>query len=140
MEVDTPRRRLLRAASAKKQHKAGDIWKKKDEREGNLPIPIGGVVTVGTDAVDRGHTDAIRVPAVVVRRSMHDDVTYYEVACLGGCLTTKYIRRDLIYEPNILPSAYCLDSVMQEWERLPKISVHKAVELNSITGGQGMIR
>jgi hypothetical protein len=92
MEVDTPRRRLLRAASAKKQHTAGDNWKKKDEREGNLPIPIGGVVTVGTDAVDRGHTDAIRVPAVVVRRSVHDDVTYYEVACLGGCLTSKSVE------------------------------------------------
>jgi hypothetical protein len=123
-----------------KLRSAGQSLKDKDEREGNLSIPIGGVVTVGTDAVDRGHTDAKRLPGVVVNITIHDEVRFYEVACIGGRLPTKYIRRDLIYEPTIPPSAYSLDGIVNDWKSLPKISLHKAVELNSITGGQGMIR
>ena len=41
----------MRANAAKRLRSIGDKWKNKDEREGNLPIPLGGVVTVGVDKV-----------------------------------------------------------------------------------------
>ena len=41
----------MRANAAKRLRSIGDKWKSKDEREGNLPIPLGGVVTVGIDKV-----------------------------------------------------------------------------------------
>ena len=62
----------------------GEKWKDKDEREGNLPIPIGGVVTVAVDKVDRGHNDAKRLPGVVVDMMVVEERRFYTVACLGG--------------------------------------------------------
>ena len=56
---DTPRRGNQRAQAAKNQAKAAEQWKFGD-REGNMPIPVGCIVTVGIDKVDRGPCDARR--------------------------------------------------------------------------------
>jgi hypothetical protein len=56
---DTPRRGNQRAQAAKNQAKAAEQWKFGD-REGNMPIPVGSIVTVGIDKVDRGPCDARR--------------------------------------------------------------------------------
>ena len=56
---DTPRRGNQRAEASKNQAKAAEEWKFGD-REGNMPIPVGSIVTVGIDKVDRGPCDARR--------------------------------------------------------------------------------
>jgi len=56
---------------------AGEVWKSKGERVSSMPIPIGGVVTVDTHPVDRSHTDARRLPGVIVDISIHDEIRYY---------------------------------------------------------------
>jgi len=56
---DTPRRGNQRAEASKNQAKAAEQWKFGDP-EGNMPIPVGCIVTVGIDKVDRGPCDARR--------------------------------------------------------------------------------
>jgi hypothetical protein len=56
---DTPRRGNQRAEASKNQAKAAEQWKFGD-REGNMPIPVGSIVSVGIDKVDRGPCDARR--------------------------------------------------------------------------------
>ena len=56
---DTPRRGNQRAAASRNQAKAAEQWKFGD-REGNMPIPVGSIVTVGIHKVDRGPCDPKR--------------------------------------------------------------------------------
>ena len=56
---DTPRRGVLCALASANQNKSSDKWRFGD-REGNQPIPVGAVVTVNIDKVDRAHTDPKR--------------------------------------------------------------------------------
>ena len=120
---DSPGRGILRATAAKRLRAIGEKWKDKDEREGNLPIPIGGVVTVAIDRVDRGHNNAKRLPGVVVDMMVVEERRFYTVACLGGVLKTKYLRNDLIYEVNVTQDAYDLEDVFTNWKLL-KVSIH----------------
>jgi hypothetical protein len=54
--ADSPIRGSKRAIASGHQAKAAEAWKFGD-MQGTLPIPIGGVVTVAVDAVDRGPVD-----------------------------------------------------------------------------------
>ena len=96
-------------------------------REGKLPIPIGGVVTVAIDRVDRGHNDAKRLPGVVVDMMVLEDRRFYTVACSGGVLKTKYLRNDLIYEVNVRQDDFDLQDVFTNWKllkvRMPSICI-----------------
>ncbi len=56
---DTPRRGNQRAQASRNQAKAAEQWKFGD-REGTMPIPVGSIVSVGIDKVDRGPCDARR--------------------------------------------------------------------------------
>ena len=58
-------RKAIRSTAARRMEKVANRRANKD-REGNTPIPIGGVVTIHIPSVDRGHTDARRLPGVVV--------------------------------------------------------------------------
>jgi predicted RNA-binding protein with TRAM domain len=75
----TPRRSAERKKAADRLSSIGDKWKNKGRREGNTPIPVGGVVTVKTSAVDRGHTDDKRLIGVVVFVKDQEDDTFYRV-------------------------------------------------------------
>ena len=105
-----------------------------------MPIPIGGVVTVDTYPVDRSHTDARRLPGVIVDISIHDEIRYYKLSVVGGTLKDSYTRPDLIYESNLVPNDYDLEDVLEQWRNLPKISVHQAIANISQTGGQGCLK
>ena len=54
---DTPTRGLARAEAAKNMVLAGQAWNR-NRREGNMPIPLGGVATLSVHHVDRAHPDA----------------------------------------------------------------------------------
>jgi hypothetical protein len=58
-EHDTPRRGNQRALASRNQAKAAERWKY-GEKEGNMPIPMGAVVTIAIDSVDRGPSDIRR--------------------------------------------------------------------------------
>jgi len=58
-EHDTPRRGNLRVLASRNQGKAAEQWKY-GEKEGNMPIPVGAVVTIAIDSVDRGPSDIRR--------------------------------------------------------------------------------
>ena len=62
---DIGKRKAIRSTAARRMEKVANMRSNKD-REGNTPIPIGGVVTIHIPSVDRGHTDARRLPGVVV--------------------------------------------------------------------------
>ena len=55
-----PTRGIARSTAHQNQLNAHQEWKKGSSREGNMPIPIGNVVTVFVEKVDRGHTDPRR--------------------------------------------------------------------------------
>ncbi len=57
---ESPTRKSSRASAHANQIKAHEEWKKGSSREGTMPIPVGNVVTVHVDKVDRGHTDLKR--------------------------------------------------------------------------------
>ena len=63
---DSPGRELLRKQSRKRMKEKADKRTEKQRREGNTPIPKGGVVTLAIPIVDRGKTDARRLPGVVI--------------------------------------------------------------------------
>ena len=74
----SPGRQLQRALGSQKQKKSSERWKYGD-REGDFPIPIGTVVTLDVPKVDRSHTDPLRIPGVILKRSDHDGKDYYKV-------------------------------------------------------------
>jgi len=55
----------LRVKAAKRMAEKADKRMEK-QREGNTPIPVGGVVTLAIPLVDRGKTDSRRLPGVVI--------------------------------------------------------------------------
>ena len=57
--ADSPIRGSKRAIASGHQSKAAEAWKFGD-MQGTIPIPIGGVVTVAVDPVDRGPIDPRR--------------------------------------------------------------------------------
>ena len=118
----------------------GDQWGKKGRREGIIPIPVGEVVTIGTTHLDRSHTDARRLPGVVVEVNVHDETNFYKVGVLGGVLKDSYQRGDLTHEPDIEPAAYGLEDVAATWKTAKRISVREAVAKISLTGGQGFLK
>ncbi len=59
-EFESHTRRQARATAHSNQLKAHEEWKKGSSREGTMPIPVGNVVTVHVDKVDRGYTDPKR--------------------------------------------------------------------------------
>ena len=96
---------------------AGDAWNR-NRREGNVPIPIGGVVTLNVHHVDRAHPDAKRVPAVVVEVIApigENGCTFYRVASRKGVLKNTYMRAELIHEIMVPPSTYGLDEMLKGW-------------------------
>ena len=79
MIPDSPRRGILREAAADRMAFVAEKWRSTGNREGNTPIPIGGVVTVASDKVDRGHTDDRRLIGVVVEDKIREDKHFYKV-------------------------------------------------------------
>ena len=63
---DSPVRDLIRAKSSERMAKKAEKRADKQRREGNTPIPKGGVVTLAIPIVDRGKTDSRRLPGVVI--------------------------------------------------------------------------
>lgn len=55
----------LREEASKRMAEKADRRMEK-QREGNTPIPVGGVVTLAIPLVDRGKTDSRRLPGVVI--------------------------------------------------------------------------
>lgn len=62
---DIGTRKAIRSKAAERMEKLAKRRANKD-REGNTPIPLGGVVTLHVPSFDRGKTDPNRLPGVVV--------------------------------------------------------------------------
>jgi hypothetical protein len=70
-EFESPTRGKARATAHANQLKAHEEWKKGSSREGTMPIPVGNVVTVHVDKVDRGHTDPKRYVYLIFTLLLH---------------------------------------------------------------------
>ena len=140
VEEDTPRRGMLRAKACTRMAEMGTSWVKKGQREGNVPIPIGAVVTLATTHLDRSHSDDRRLPGVIVDVTIHDDTRFYKVGVVGGVLKDAYQRRDLVHERDIEDVAYGLENVVATWKTAKRISIREAVANISMTGGQGYLK
>ncbi len=64
-EFDSPNRGRERGIAKKNQEHTAEL-KNQGYREGNFPLPVGTVVTLFMDKVDRGHTDSLRLPGTIV--------------------------------------------------------------------------
>jgi len=70
-DFESPTRGKARATAHANQLKAHEEWKKGSSREGTMPIPVGNVVTVHVDKVDRGHTDPKRYVYLIFTLLLH---------------------------------------------------------------------
>ena len=142
-EFDSPDpiRAKARGEAREKQIQNSMEWAK-GVREGNFPLPTGTVVTIHLAKVDRGHTDPIRLPGLIVKRSIHEDEHFYRIAVVGGVLENAYKRRDLNIELNVPATAYGLQDMVEKYEgnTLKKISLRTALSNLRIGGGQGHFR
>ncbi len=107
-EFDSHGRGLLHVTAAKRQQKQADRMKKRCFQECNKreDIPVGGVVLLKIDKVDRSKIDNRRLTCVVVELTEQGQ---YRLVCKGGVLENVYLFQDLHYEENKTPAFYGLE-------------------------------
>jgi hypothetical protein len=122
-EFDSPGRGLLCIAAAQRQRQQADRMKKRCLQENNNAkekIPVGGVVLIKIDKVDRSKLGNKRLACVVIEVTERGQ---YRIACKGGVLENVYLRQDLHYEEHKLPASYDLEEALQQWRSMDKVSI-----------------
>ena len=104
-------------------------------RDGMSTIPIGTVVQLALDDVDRAKLDRTNATLVVVE---HVGTESYRVANRAG------VYKDVVSRAYLTPlestaALVGLDSVLQEWRGMPKVSIRKIAASLSVAGGQGLL-
>jgi hypothetical protein len=137
--IDTPNRGEKRKAAAEGMKAQGERMRRQaGGRDDTINVPpVGTVVLVAADRVDRGKCDHRTVPGVVLHMTEHDN---YHIGCIGGVLKDCLSREALRVENGKTPASYGLENLLSvEWTSLKKISVREALANYSPVGGQGMI-
>lgn len=138
---DSPNRGLKRQRASAVQFKQGERMKK---YAGGRPdtytaLIVGTVVKVSVNKVDRGKTDPLHVPGVVVAVTDHNN---YRIACKGGILKDCLSRGDLIVEEKQTALLYGLEeyTTTADISTIKTISVRQALANISPVGGQGVFK
>ena len=137
-EDGTPTRSALRRKSKEAMIAQGERMRKYAQQRSNGnkvgAIPVGTVVRVKVDKVDRGKLDHKSVPGVIVEVTEHDN---YRIACKGGTLKECLGAQRFQVETLKKPKHYDLDEPFSNWQFMRKISIREALTYISKMGGQG---
>ena len=100
-------------------------------------IPVGTVVRIAAPDVDRARGDPTSIVAIIVETNRKG---MYRLATKHGVITPMFFRASIDAVPNSCAGNHNMESVLQNWNTLPKISVPTAVRRQSLFGGQGFLR
>ena len=140
----SPGRDVLRQQAHDQLMKQAEKMKKRAEMKqtGGLPLPIGAIVHLRLEDVDRGKLDNFNATLVVL------DVTAkqnYTVGNRAGIYKEKVFRSYLTLVPNATPEMVGLDQLLSDYEDellrddIPRVGIRKIAAVDSVSGGQGML-
>ncbi|CAM9895223.1 unnamed protein product, partial [Heterosigma akashiwo] len=137
----SPNRAKIRARCYKAMESQA---KKKMRKAASLPgaegrLPVGTVVLLKIDNVDRAHGDATQLVGVVAESTAKGNHTI--VSC-PGVLKNKYYAGDLQVLKHSTPDMHDLNEALESgsWKKMKTMSVGTAARHESRTVGQGFIR
>jgi hypothetical protein len=134
----SPKRAGLRAAGAAAQAEQGDKMRKRAaacDGEGEL-LPVGTVVQLHLDDVDRAKLDFTNATLVVVD---HLGVVSHVVANRAYVYKDKVSRAYLRPVPGSTPELVGLQDVLLGWKGMPKVGIRQIAAVLSPAAGQGLV-
>ena len=101
-------------------------------------LPVGTVVLLRVDDVDRAHGDPTQLVGVVAESTAKGNHT---IVSRPGVLKNKYYAGDLQVLKHSTPDMHDLNEALESgsWKKMKKMSVGTAARHESRTGGQGFI-
>ena len=120
---------LMEKQAAKMQRRAARL-------DGGVELPPGAIVRLALSDVDRAKLDSSCAVCVVVAKEKKS----YRVANEGGVYKELISRAHLQLVSNATPGMMGLESVLQNWEAAPKVSIRAVARAQSHAGGQGFLR
>ena len=104
-------------------------------RDGHDTIPVGTVVQLALDNVDRAKLDHTNATLVVVE---HVGSESYRLANKAG-VCQDVVSRAYLHPLAASPALVGLEHVLREWEGMPKVGIRKIAASLSIAGGKGLL-
>ncbi|CAN0008561.1 unnamed protein product, partial [Heterosigma akashiwo] len=137
----SPNRAKIRARCYKAMESQA---KKMRKKAASLPgaegwLPVGTVVLLKIDNVDRAHGDPTQLVGVVAESTAKGNHT---IVSRPGVLKNKYYAGDLQVLKHSTPDMHDLNEALESgsWKKMKTMSVGTAARHESRTGGQGFIR
>ena len=104
--------------------------------DGGHELPVGAIVRMGIDPVDRAKLDNNSAVCVVVAHEKKS----YRIANSSGVYKDLVSRAHLQYVPQATPELMGLADVLRDWKHSPSIGIRKIASAHSHAGGQGYLR
>jgi hypothetical protein len=133
--MESPLRKTMRQQASINMKKAA-IRLNRYRANLDPPLKVGDVVTLAVPTVDKGPTDALRLPGVVVEVTDHNN---YRIGVRAGVLKRCLPRPELNLRPNATPESFGLQYVLLNWRQMKKVGVRTGAARESVTGGQGLV-
>jgi hypothetical protein len=126
---------LLPTMSSSLEQQAKRMRQRAAARDGHDTIPVGTVVQLALDNVDRAKLDHTNATLVVVE---HVGSESYRLANKAG-VYQDVVSRAYLHPLAASPALVGLEHVVREWEGMPKVGIRKIAASLSIAGGQGLL-
>ena len=135
--VVSPRRAQKRTQAAAAMERQADRMKRRCvARDGHDSLPVGTVVQLALEDVDRAKLDNMNATLVVVEQVQNS----YRVANRSGVYSSLVSRANLRPVPNTTAQLVGLANVELEWGGMPRVGIRRIAASLSHAGGQGMLK
>lgn len=141
---ESPGRKQARLDSYQKMRKqAVRMQNYAAKNDGNVgaELPVGTIVSIPIQNVDRAKVDATCATCVIVEQVIVGETKMmkYRLACTAGVLKSLRARTNLRPIPHVTPELMGLDDALQNWRSMPEVGERACSRNLSAVGGQGLV-